>query len=74
MGLWGAFNYNTGDDLLFCSRQCGEDYICLHDGEEDDLNEVNMADEDDRIFIEESTPSPCDQCQKRIVEAPDERT
>ena len=67
MALWKIIDYDTGDDLLFCSRQCAEDYMVVHDSvEEDDLHELDPTDEDDAILIEECTPSSCDQCRRRI--------
>ena len=66
MALWKIIDYDTGDDLLFCSRQCAENHMVVHDLEEDDLHELDPSDEDDAILIEECTLSPCDQCGHRI--------
>ena len=66
MSLWKVIDHNTCEEKLMCGRQCAEDYMVVHELEEDDLSELDPENEDDEIFIDECTPSPCDQCQRKI--------
>lgn len=63
MSLWKIVDHNSYEYKLVCSRQCAEDYMVVHELEEEDLHELVPGNEDDDIFIGECIPSPCDQCQ-----------
>ena len=67
--LWKVTDHNTCEEKLMCDRQCAEDYMVVHELEEDDLHELDPENEDDRVFIDECTPSSCDQCQRKIEKA-----
>lgn len=66
MSLWKITDHNTCEEMLVCSRQCAENYMVVHELEEENLHELIPGNEDDDIFVDECTPLPCDQCQRGI--------
>ena len=59
VALWKATNYDTGEEHIFCCRQCAEDYMVVHELEESDLHELDPTNKKDAAFIKEYAPYGC---------------
>ena len=59
MALWKATNYNKGEEHIFCSRQCAEDYMVVHELRESDLHELDPDNKTDAAFIKDFAPYGC---------------